>query len=159
MKKGLRGILLTILLALTVTISGCFAKTYSYGEMHIEMPMGYREFSYENFDYCITNNRAAMIVYNESFEEDFNSDTVTKVEYLKLVQLMEGTDYDIQESENGKYAYYTYTADVDGTEFYYMVTVHASDNAFWIIQFYCFENLSNKYHDKFISWANTVVFE
>ena len=65
--------------------------------------------------------------------------------------------YDLIHEDN--LYYYTYDYEINNNEYYYVSTIHKSDNAFWICNFACKKSDKDKYHDLFIKWAKTIKFK
>lgn len=59
------------------------------------------------------------------------------------------------EDASGNYAT-SYTRDVDGSKFFYYVTVHETASSFWMVQMACMESKQETYEPLFREWAATI---
>lgn len=62
-------------------------------------------------------------------------------------------------SSSGKYYYYTYEAGDEKEEYFYLCTIYESDKYFWLVNFASKKDEQDKYKNKFLKWADTVVIK
>lgn len=164
MKTILKNSVLLILACFTLVFAGCKEKekTYSGHGMSITMTKGFYEQQNINFTYYLVDDDSFMVANKESFDSfGLNSldSSTTLVEYTDIV--IDGNNlfatYNTRENED--YLYFTYEREVEGDEFFYLATTHKTSDAFWLIQFCCFEDEKDEFEDKFLKWADTITFD
>ena len=134
-------------------------KTFSNAGMQITLTDSFRESKQDGFDAFYVSKNAAVLCLKESFSLMPGLEDYTLQQYGQLVINNNQMGNEVTLHTDGKVTYFTYTADVDGKTFYYYATVHKSQDAFWLIQFYTQEKDAQEYYDQFSQWAQSVRFE
>lgn len=167
MKKITTKIIAAALAMLTLlSFAGCalLAKepvTYDNGSgLTVVMPEGMQDLQQEGFVMSYADNHTLMTAVREGFAEyvdyGFDLENMTMEEYAELCQDVNGLEEPFTADANGNY-YTTYTADVDGDNFYYYCTLRKGSDAFWVVTFACLESEMAKYEAEFVNWSNSIV--
>lgn len=162
MKKLKPTLFLLTLVLLFTAFAGCndksnSPKTFSKLEMSITLT--------EEF---VEKNHISHTVYYEASDkivtalrEDFNyfPSGYTVSDYAEAVIDTNYLNSKVYNNRVYNYAYFTYEKEVNEQEFFYFATCHASDTAFWLIQFACLKEDKADLLDTFKTYANSVEFE
>ena len=143
-----------------ITCCSCslLTKTYEFDEFSITMSRGFKEDTYEDAEVYLEKRDILFIAYEDKLKYSYAPD-VTVNEYARLLLIENMISSEIQERDNEEYAYFTYTKNISGDDIFYMTTVHKTEEAFWIIDFMCFEDKKNEFSSKFLKWSDSIVFK
>ena len=156
--------LLMAVLMLTLSLASCGLmgpKTFTKDGISITVKGFFTEQNGLNEEYnlILISPDAGVMILKETFDS-FASvalDTNMSVkEYAKIV--MSGNSLKGDPTEEDGTTYFTYTEDVDGTEFTYMGFCYRGTDAYWLVQIYC---PTEDYMDKkpeMMEWAKSVSF-
>lgn len=164
MKKFKIATLFSIILALCFSFSACGkksapqTKTFKKLEMQITLTDEFIEKThlsqtvyYESIDVIVTALREEYNLFPSSYTvEDYANAVITN-------NVLEDTEVFIDNKHD--YAYFSYEKEVNSQELYYFATCHASDTAFWLIQFCCTKEDKPELLDTFKTYASSVKFE
>lgn len=159
MKKNLFTKIIFIIIALFL-LTGCNdLKKYKNNGLIITMEKGLFYKNHETATVYYENENFFVIALHEKFEDlyqfDINNET-TISEYANAVFLNQEKSFDLIKDDN--LYYYTYEHEIYDNTYYYVSTIHKSDDGFWICNFACPLKNKEAYHDKFISWAKSITF-
>ncbi len=162
MMKKLLCIAISLVLVLSMlTACAVKPKDFTWNGLSITLDNSFRtlEVDSESASYACYRKVYVVVITYETFEDltDVGYDPdMTVQDYGELSIEANELDSTVQ-TENGV-TYYTYTADIDGTEFTYMATIHSMGNAFWMVQFSTETDRFEKAKPQFMTWAKTVVY-
>ncbi len=130
-------------------------------DFEITGPTGFEKKSQPTMKYYYENNtmNIGITVNSESkalFEQygiDYPEDVKA---YAEFVANANGLP-DAEIVTRGNYAQFSYTKTINGYTYYYYGTTHKSNDAYWMINFFCFEKDSIKYLDMFREWADSII--
>lgn len=160
MRKILHNALICLVAALTFITAGCNKETtYSKHGMTITMDEGFEERTHKNFTWYLVKGQINIAAIKEAFEGDFNKENYDLETYTEAVQRANDTDIEVHTRENQGYMYYHYTKTIETNTFFYLVTIHDSEDAYWLVQFACLESNKESHTDKFLTWADSITFE
>lgn len=134
-------------------------KDFSVEEMQITLTDEFLSIPTGDFDACYSTEDVAVLVLREDFKliEDFGDYTLEEYGQL-LLQTYELDGVSELETYEG-ITYFEYEADADVNEtYYYLSTIHKSEDAFWSIQFTVLTEDADDYIPQFIEWAKTITF-
>ena len=156
--------ILMAVLMLTLSLASCGLmgeKTFTKDGISITVKGFFTEQNDLNEDYnlILISPDVGVMILKETFEEfekaDLDTDMSVK-DYADIVMFGNGLSGDPTE-EDGM-TYFTYTEDVDGTEFTYMGFCYRGTDAYWLVQIYCpTEDYETKKPDM-MAWAKSVSF-
>lgn len=137
--------------------------TYDDGiGLTVTMQEGMKPFEAEGFVMAYANDDCMMSALREGFDEysayGLELDTMTVEEYAELTVDANALEGLFAPDVNGNQGI-TYTATVDGREYFYYSIVCKGPDAFWLVTFACFEDMKEEYLDRFILWSGTVTVE
>ena len=149
-----------LIIFLIILMLGCSSeKTYSSNGISITMTKGLFKKKHETATIYYENDEIFVIGLKESFEDlleiDINESSTIK-EYVEEVFINSGNRYDLQKI-NDLY-YFTYEYEINEHKYYYISTIHKSNDAFWICNFACSSTNKDKYHDLFLKWGQSITF-
>ena len=156
-------ILLAVLM-LTLSLASCGLmgeKTFTKDGISITVKGFFTEQNDLNKDYnlILISPDAGVMILKETFEEfekaDLDTDMSVK-EYADIVMFGNGLSGDPTE-EDGM-TYFTYTEEVDGTEFTYMGFCYRGTDAYWLVQIYCATADYEAKKPDMMDWAKSVMF-
>ena len=156
-------ILLAVLM-LTLSLASCGLmgeKTFTKDGISITVKGFFTEQNDLNKDYnlILISPDAGVMILKETFEEfekaDLDTDMSVK-EYADIVMFGNGLSGDPTE-EDGM-TYFTYTEEVDGTEFTYMGFCFRGTDAYWLVQIYCATADYEAKKPDMMDWAKSVTF-
>jgi hypothetical protein len=106
----------------------------------------------------LENDEAGITVAEETFTDleaiGLNSES-TLEDYAAAVMASNDTEYELNNAED--YIYFYYDSTVDGTDYHYMAALFKGNDEFYLINFFCFAEDSEKYDSIFKNWADTIV--
>lgn len=134
-------------------------KEFSEAGMTITLTNAFDEESYPGFTQCYESKSVAVFTLKEDFSLAPGLEDYTLEEYAALV--VQNNQVDPSELENAQgVVFFDYvTQGSDGQDYYYMVTMHKGNDAFWLVQFATPESNQDKIYDQFLTWAASVTFE
>lgn len=151
--------ILLIMIISTLLIGCSNEKTYTYNGISVTMMKGLFRKNHETANIYYENDEVFFIGLKESFEDlekyDINYETPIE-EYVQEVFINQGQNYELKK-ENNLY-YFTYEYEINNHNYYYLSTIHKSNDAFWICNFACPLTLKDKYADLFIKWGQSIKF-
>lgn len=158
MKKKIVAVILLLCASLMV-FTACFTadKEFSVEGMTITLTNQFTEKDMMGQTKYYQSLRAVVTVLKEEFSELGVSSSYTLRQYTQAVLSANSINASITTGE--KYYSFTYEKTVNGQNYYYFATTHKASDAFWLIQFGCFQSEKDKYQPSFEKWANSVVFE
>lgn len=160
--KKLLCMAISLVLVLSL-LTACTAKPqdFTWNGLTITLDSSFKtvEIDSESASYaCYYKMYVIMITY-ETFDDlaDVGYDPDMTLKAYGEISI-EANEFDSTVQIEDGVTYYTYTADIDGTEFTYMATIHCMGNAFWLVQFSTETNKFEKAKPQFIEWAKTVAY-
>ncbi len=134
-------------------------KAFSTEGMTITLTDAFEEASYQGFTQCYESNAVAVFTLKEAFSLMEGLEGWTLEEYAQVVAQNNGMNASDLRNEQGILFFSYVTQGGDGQDYYYVITLHKSSDAFWLIQFATPASNQEKLHDQFITWAASVQFE
>lgn len=158
MKKTL--LVLFAILLLTGCSLGKTTKTYSTNGISVTMDSGFYEKELVSQTVYLESQDAIFTALKEDFESLVGT-TITSESTLKEYADVIKTGNNLTEDfiEKDGILYTTYEKEVSGKDFFYLVTVYKTNDAFWLINFASNAKDKAKFEPKFIEWAKTITFE
>lgn len=150
--------MLSLLVCLGI-LAGCSQeKTFEKAGMQITLTSNFHEKDYVSMTAYYESRDAIVTVLKEEFSlvDGFKNYTLTQ--YTNTVLKANKLTAAVSTREGKDYQYFTYEKSVSGKDFYYLATTHKASDAFWLIQFACVVSDKDSYTEKFLGWADTVVF-
>lgn len=159
MKKN-RCIKPIIILLLIILTLGCSdEKTYKAKGISITMMKGLFYKQHNSATIYYENDEIFVIGLEEKFKDlmplDINNETTIE-EYVEEIFINREESYDLLKEDN--LYYYTYEYDINDKTYFYVSTIHKSNEGFWICNFSCEKNNKDKYFDLFIKWGKSIKF-
>ena len=172
MSRNLRIISLLLMVSIAISLfCGCnllsreeTLKEYSSNGVKITLPDNFEQKSEEQFN-CYFEGRRAIVSGNKVSYAEFESlgfEDVSNSSVLKMTEFMvsfAGKSGAVKSSADERYSYFTYEETVDGNNFYYTTFLFKSEKNVWMFDMFCFKADKDKYAEKFISWADSIVIE
>ena len=113
----------------------------------IEGEKGLKDIGLDGYDAYYSNNKTGFLLLREYK----NGIEMTIDEYAELLTQVNGYDPMVK-NEYGMYTTnHTYTE--SGMTFWYYTTVHETEDAFLMLQFFCFEKDREDYEASFAKWS------
>lgn len=134
-------------------------KDFSAEGMNITLTDAFDEENYQGFTQCYESRSVLVSTLKEEFTLMPGLEDYTINDYAELVCQSNRVDSSELENEQGIVFFDYVTRGDDGKDYYYMVTMHKGNDAFWLIQFATPESNQDKMYDQFLSWAASVTFE
>ncbi|MBR7160253.1 MAG: hypothetical protein IKD20_04360 [Clostridia bacterium] len=161
MKRLLKIVALCLIFCMTVAMSACApsAKTFTKLEMSIELNTDFVEKTiisqtvyYESKDVIVTALREPFTLLSGTENWSVSKYGQTCITANAL------TGCTAQLSQDGTYAYFTYTKELNGVEYTYLATCHKADEAFWLIQFATFSSKYESVKTQLFEYAESIQF-
>ena len=116
----------------------------------------------ENDNLLILSNDYFVVVNAESGDDIVEMGISSLTSYINAVLQNNGVeDAEIEECDEGETPFYyaLYTAEVEGDEFGYMLTVFEGDEYCYAVIFGCDSKVFEQNVEKFIEWAKTITID
>ncbi|MGN0804782.1 MAG: hypothetical protein ACI4MS_05310 [Candidatus Coproplasma sp.] len=163
LKSGIVTAIVSAVVALCITLSGCFSvkpKYYSKEGMNITLNSLFTELIVEEFTATYVSVNSLVMALKEDFSDTtvLTKDT-TLQEYTSLV--IDNAPVAVSEvnaREGKEYLWFTYENVSEGKTFFYLATTHKASDAFWLIQFACEVSKGSSMQNTFLGYADTVTF-
>ncbi len=153
------GAILGVLFSRTfLTPGGNDPKAFTCQDMSITLTEDFREADYQGFTKCYETRYATVFALEEPFSLAPGLESYTLEEYGDLVFRANGLTGTTLKNEQGV-TYFDYTTDVEGETYYYFVTLHKEDDAFWLVQFVTPVTNQASIADEFFQWAGSIAFD
>lgn len=122
-------------------------KTYQLNcGMEITTLDGMMEIDMDGYDAFVTDNQLVLVLLKEEKYEGWTLD-----DYAAAVA--EANAIDAFALNEAGIPAASYTAEVEGLCYYFYLTVHETEDAFWLCQFYTVESLVDAYLPSFPAWS------
>lgn len=163
MKKYIKYIVIFLVIAIA---TGCNLfdkneKTYSSKGITVTMKDDFYEKTNIAHTLYLESSDVIFLADKESFsmlEEYFDIDKDSTLdEYEEIIKTVNQFDDDFKKDEN--LVYTTYERSVENNDYFYLMSIYKSDDAFWLVNFACLKEDKDKYESNFIKWAKTVKFD
>lgn len=163
--KKLIALMLTVLMLLT--FAGCDTSVLDAKEalftkagMEITLTEGFKETEMAGYTVCYDSSEVAVFVLKEEFSAAEGFGDYTLEEYAALVyQANADRSPDAVTTTDGLTTMeYVFENEEDGNTYKYFSTMFKGPDAFWLIQFSCFEENYDEYKPHFIEWAKSAKF-
>ncbi len=164
MKKIITKIIAAVMAVLMLaSVVGCDLLepiSYDVDGLTVTLPMGMYEIEAEGFDKVLTDNYVTVYFYRDTFEElaEVDLDKISIEEFAELYAAVNEIPNPYTADANGNLVT-TYNVDIQGTNLYNYDTVRKGSDSFWNVSFTCADSAKDKYADKFVEWANTIVVD
>lgn len=110
--------------------------------------------------FYLESSNVIFIALKEDFttlsNAGYNTDTLTKSEYLNIVKQNNSLTADIIEDVENDLVYLKYYKNTSGKDFFYLALAEKGSDAFWLCQFACEQKNETEYTNQFIKWAKTI---
>lgn len=154
------GLFMLAAILIIATFTACFFgakdKTFEVGDLKITLTDQFVEKEIVGQTAMFQSTNVLVTVLME--EKSLIGNGVSLERYAELVCNVNG----LKDSEielNGDRAEFTYEKTVSGKDYKYFAKCYKTDEAYWLVQFACFEDSADKYVDNIEKWADTVKFE
>lgn len=134
-------------------------KDFSAEGMTITLTDDFREESYQGFTQCYESRSVAVFTLKEDFTLMPGLKDYSVYDYGQLVAESNQVDPSELETNRGILYFDYVTQGSDGKDYYYMVTLHKGNDAFWLIEFATPVNNQDQMYSQFLSWAVSVTFD
>lgn len=133
-------------------------EVFTKDGMSITLTDEFEEEREDGFTSAYYSDYASVLTIKEEFATVPGSENFTIEDYAMLIAESNSLNYADFAFKNG-IATYEFSADSDGTEFYYFVYLYKASDSFWLIQFTTFEDEVAKYRSTVEKWADSIVFD
>ncbi len=159
-RRVLWAMLAVLLLSLSACSSSAAPMTYDTGAgLTITMREGMEPFDAEGITMAVADSRCMMTAVRHDYStySDMGADmtAVTEEEYVLLLEELGRLEQEFSYDAAGNY-HTTYTAHVDGEDYFYYGIIHKGSDAFWLVTFTCEAGLSEEYIPLFIEWSRSI---
>ncbi len=166
-KRGIWVLIISVILGLVIGIglssvmlmNGAFGpteKTFSVDEMSITLTDEFTPQAQDGYDGFFVSRRVGVVVLKEP-ASDFPED-LTRRGYAELIIQATDSAAGAQITDLGNMHYFSYEAENGGLPYTYCTFIYESNDAFWVVQFYCMTGHLNRYEAQFHAWADGVTF-
>lgn len=164
MTGAARRVLLTMLAFLLLSLSACSGTaapmSYDTGAgLTITMREGMEPFEAEGITMAVADSLCMMTAVRHDYStySDMGADmtAVTEEEYALLLEDLSGLGQEFSYDAAGNY-HTTYTAHVDGEDYFYYGIIHKGSDAFWLVTFTCEADRSEEYIPLFMEWSRSI---
>ena len=128
-------------------------KTFSYQDFSITLTEDFVQCSYDNTDVAFESDEVAVFA---SRDDKGYFGNISLKDYAQMAIQASGRA-DTQLHQEGARIWITYTARIDGMEYFYMVQFYESEDAFWLVNFATPIGFREKYENQFMKWADSVI--
>lgn len=133
-------------------------KVFTNSGMTITLTDEFMKVDQEGFEICYGSPDVAVLISRDKFSDLLGLEEFTLQDYGELVI----ENFEIEGGEvtdvNGLTAF-EYEAETEDGTYYYFVTIHKSDDSFWLVQFATLSSKIDGYVEDFLKWADSVRFE
>lgn len=133
-------------------------KVFTSNGLSITLTDEFIKVDQEGFEMCYGSPDVAVLISRDKFSDLLGLEEFTLQEYGELVI----ENFEIEGGEvtdvNGLVAF-EYEAETEDGTYHYFVTIHKSDDSFWLVQFATLTKKIDKYAESFVKWADSVSFE
>lgn len=138
-------------------------KTYrTDAGLTVTMHEGMVEFEAGGITAALADDSCMMTAVRHDYQQftdlGFDITAMTAEEYAALSADLTGTEQEFSFDSNGNY-HTTYTAVVDGDEYFYYGVIVKGTDAFWLVTFTCEADRSGEYAPLFAEWSGSVEVE
>jgi len=162
MKKRLRMMLAAMVIAAMLVTAGCGSgvTTYDTGKgLPIAMARGLQPQDSQDFDILYAGADCAMAATIDGFDQlasaGYEPTTMTLTEYADVLRSLNGMDETFTADAEG-FPCASYQSTVDGTDYFYYMTLRKGTDAFWIVTFFCLASVKDTYLGQFKSWSSSI---
>ena len=155
--------LLLAVLTFTLCLASCGLiggeKTFTADGLSITVKGLFTEQNQLNEDYSLVllSTNAGVMILKETFAELEDAGLDTDMSLKKYAEIViEGNNLTSTPTEEDGLTCFTYTADVDGTEFTYVGYCFRGTDAYWLVQMYCATSDFETMKADFTTWAKSV---
>ncbi len=133
-------------------------KEYSNGEIVLQLPSDCEEsFGDGDFEYTLGNDN--MVVYVSSItREELKGYGWDEIDLEMFTEQVIGGEEVLLRKSLDNCEIFSYTAQVDDEEFYYLIADYENNDKFYIVNFVCYSSDRNKYENTFLDYAGKVTF-
>ncbi len=124
-------------------------------EYKITLTEDFKKITYEGYDSAFESKEVFIPILVERFQDVPELRDYTSYEYADSVLRANGKQCEVKSYKDFLYFEYVSTSKVSGEDMHYFVTIHKSEEAFWIVQFITAEKNYSKYRESFLKWADT----
>ena len=132
--------------------------SYGVDELTIWLPGEFQDFDVEGYTSAFASNYALTLILKED-KAILENYAQNMDEYVNLVvQANKSKGLAGAEYENGR-PIFEYTVESEGVTYAYYTSAYESDDAFWLVQFACYQSDYATLRPLFVQWADTVSFD
>ncbi len=153
-----------VALVISFFLAGCEFnvpdKDYDLKGIKVTLEEGLKEQELEGQTLYLQGLDIEFSALKETFEDLSKSDITkdsTETDYAKKV--IESNKLNSEIITKDDTTYFTYEKELNGKKYFYLASVHKSDDAFWLIHYACLSKNKEKYEPKFLTWDKTVKFD
>ena len=153
-------VLLTLLLTVTTLFSCAFGldKKFSKAGVTITLTNQFVEKEIVSQTAYYESTTMIVTVLKEEFTMLSGLENWTLKKYAETTISGNSLTAEVVETEN-PYVYFEYEKTVSGNDYKYLATCFKADDAFWLIQFGCFEKNYDKLRSDMFKYADSVTFD
>ncbi len=164
MKKNPVFILSVLAVLLTLVCGGCKAeKAPAYYDtrtgLTLTMEEGMSPFESDGITAALSGESSMMTAVRHEYELyaelGFDIAPMTVEEYAEFLTQISGSEQEFSYDAAGNY-HVTYTARVDGRNYYYYGIMAKGTDAFWMVTFSCLEDDIDRYSVLFPEWGSSI---
>ena len=161
MKKLVSLLLIFVLLASFVSCMGVSPKEFSCEGMTITLTDDFSEKSYEGYTTCYSSDDVAVFILKESFSLAPGVSELTLDQYAQAVyEANSSKSPDPIKKESGlTIMEHSFFNEEEEKTYGYCSVMFKGEDAFWLIQFACYEDDYDEKKPQFIDWAKSVTFD
>jgi hypothetical protein len=133
-------------------------KTFTKEGMSITLTAQFEEEELATQTCYYKSPQVSVVGLKEEFEDDAELCDYTLEVYTEETIEERDLETEYEMSKDG-YTYFTYEKELGGDDYVYLATCHKTDDAFWLIQFWCESDDYDKMEDKIFKYADSITFE
>lgn len=142
-----------------------YNKTFTYEDLSVTLTNKFMDrtllqtqTNYDKFYLC-QKPAVGFIVSKNATQFSMFTDEKAYAQAIMLSNNVTAEIKEMQDNKNQITYYFTYNTEVSGSSFTYFTVIKKGSDAYWLCQFYCFEQEYSSLQNQIMNWAKTIVVE